>query len=215
MKKLISIILCLVMVFSFAACSSDKTDGNENESEFEYITDNPAAKIVIKDYGTITVELRYDKAPDTVKNFIFLANSGFYNGLIFHRVIKDFMIQGGDPDGNGTGGPDYSIKGEFANNGFVTNDLAHTRGAIAMARSKAYDSAGSQFFICQTECSWLDGDYAVFGYVTDGIEIVDEIAVVDDAEIGGSISCTVLVFPYDIGKVQRVGVTGFALGIDE
>ncbi len=176
MKKLISIILCLVMIFSFAACSTDKTNGNENESDFEHITDNPVAKIAIKDYGTITVELRYDKAPDTVKNFIFLANSGFYDGLIFHRVIKDFMIQGGDPDGNGTGGPDYSIKGEFANNGFVINDLAHTRGAIAMARSKAYDSAGSQFFICQTECSWLDGDYAVFGYVTDGIEIVDEIA---------------------------------------
>lgn len=206
MKKIISLTLCLVMIFSFAACNIDNTNENENESEFEYLTDNPVAKIVIKDYGTITVELRYDKAPNTVKNFISLANSGFYDGLIFHRVINDFMIQGGDPEGNGNGGPNYSIKGEFANNGFVINDLAHTRGAISMARTKIPDSAGSQFFICQTECSGLDGDYAVFGYVTDGIEIVDEIAVVPT---NGSDK------PYDDVIIESISVDTHAITYDE
>lgn len=178
MKKFISLALCFLMLFSFAACTvTDNNVDNENQSEAEEIGGNPVATIVIKDYGTITVELRYDKAPNTVKNFISLANSGFYNGLIFHRVISDFMIQGGDPKGNGTGDPGYSIKGEFAING-SDNDLKNTRGAIAMARSQPYDSAGSQFFICQKDCDWLDGAYAVFGYVTDGIEIVDEIAKV-------------------------------------
>lgn len=178
MKKVISLFLCIFMLFSFAACSDNNTETNENESEFEYLNDNPVAKIVIKDYGTITVELRYDKAPNTVKNFVSLANSGYYDGLIFHRVIENFMIQGGDPKGTGSGGPGYTIKGEFSNNG-SSNDLTHTRGAISMARrGDSYDSAGSQFFICHKDSTYLDGDYAVFGYVTEGIEIVDEIAKV-------------------------------------
>lgn len=206
MKKLISLALCVVMMFSFAACSNDVTDGKENRSEFENLTDNPVATIVIKDYGTITVELRYDKAPNTVKNFIYLANSGFYNGLTFHRVIENFMIQGGDPDGNGTGGPGYTIKGEFANNG-VDNDLLHTRGAVSMARrSYQYDSAGSQFFICQTEYPSLDGDYAVFGYVTDGIEIVDEMAKV---RTDGNDK------PYDDVVIESVSVDTKGLTYDE
>lgn len=179
MKKIISLFLCIAIFFTCTACSKSETDSdNENSSGVENTISNPVAKIVVKDYGTITIELRYDKAPNTVKNFISLANSGFYNGLIFHRVIDDFMIQGGDPKGNGTGDPGYSIKGEFKNNG-SDNDLIHTRGAVAMARSESYDSAGSQFFICQAASSWLDGDYAVFGYVTDGIEIVDKIAKVE------------------------------------
>ncbi len=206
MKKIIALTLFVIMLFSFCSCSNDNnSDVNENESEFEYLTDNPVAKIVIKDYGTITVELRYDKAPNTVKNFISLANSGFYDGLIFHRVIENFMIQGGDPKGTGTGDPGYSIKGEFLNNG-SSNDLTHTRGAIAMARSKAYDSAGSQFFICQTECSWLDGDYAVFGYVTDGIEIVDEIAKVSTNSNDK---------PYDDVVIETITVDTKGLNYDE
>ena len=125
--------------------------------------------------GTITAELYPEIAPNTVNNFISLINKGFYDGLIFHRVIKGFMIQGGDPDGVGTGGPGYSIKGEFAING-VENDLKHTAGVLSMARSMMPDSAGSQFFIMHKNAPHLDGQYAAFGKVTDGIEVVDEIA---------------------------------------
>lgn len=206
MKKIISVFLCIAMIFTFAACSSDKSEANnKNEAESEQSSANPVAEIVIKDYGTITVELRYDKAPNTVKNFIYLANSGFYNGLIFHRVIENFMIQGGDPKGNGTGDPGYSIKGEFSNNG-SSNDLKNTRGALAMARSTAYDSAGSQFFICQRDCSWLDGDYAVFGYVTDGLEIVDQIAGVD-TNLNDK--------PYEDVVIEKISVNTYGVSYDE
>ena len=133
------------------------------------------AEIDIKDYGVIKVELNGDVAPITVANFINLANSHFYDGLTFHRIIDGFMMQGGDPLGNGTGGSDNEIKGEFSNNG-VENNLSHTRGAISMARnSVSMDSASSQFFIVQSDSTFLDGDYACFGYVTDGIDIVDKI----------------------------------------
>ena len=132
------------------------------------------ALIKIRDYGDITVELDESAAPITVENFIALAKDGFYDGLTFHRIIANFMIQGGDPKGNGTGGSDKEIKGEFKSNG-VDNPLAHKRGVISMARSMRPDSASSQFFICHADSPWLDGDYAAFGCVTDGIEVVDSI----------------------------------------
>ena len=124
-------------------------------------------------------ELYPEKAPETVENFIKLANEGFYDGLIFHRVIPGFMIQGGCPDGTGTGGPGYSIKGEFACNGFVDNDIRHTRGVISMARAMDPNSAGSQFFIMVADAPHLDGQYAAFGKVLEGMEAADEIVAVD------------------------------------
>ena len=127
-----------------------------------------------RDYGTIKLELDADTAPVTVSNFIQLAEDGFYDGLTFHRIISGFMIQGGDPLGDGTGGSDEEIKGEFAQNG-VENDISHDRGVISMARSNDPDSASSQFFIVHEDSQFLDGSYAAFGHVTDGIEIVDEI----------------------------------------
>lgn len=132
------------------------------------------ADIAIQDYGTITVALDGEAAPKTVENFVSLAKSGFYDGLTFHRIVEGFMMQGGDPNGNGTGGSGTNITGEFKNNGFE-NNLSHTRGAISMARSKDYDSASSQFFIVHQDSTSLDGDYAAFGYVTEGMEIVDAI----------------------------------------
>ena len=133
------------------------------------------AIIKVKDYGTIKVELDEKSAPITVENFVKLASKHFYNGLIFHRVIKGFMIQGGCPLGTGTGGPGYSIKGEFASNG-VNNPLKHTRGVISMARAMNPNSAGSQFFIMHKDAPHLDGQYAAFGHVIEGIEVVDKIA---------------------------------------
>lgn len=132
---------------------------------------NPIVTIKMKEFGTIKVELYPEIAPNTVKNFISLVNKGFYNGLIFHRVIEGFMIQGGCPDGNGMGGPGYGIKGEFSQNKFK-NDLKHTEGVLSMARSGNPNSAGSQFFIMVDNAKHLDGGYAGFGKVIDGIDIV-------------------------------------------
>ncbi len=134
-------------------------------------------EIVMENGGVMKLELYSDKAPITVKNFVDLANKNFYDGLIFHRVISGFMIQGGDPMGIGIGGPGYQIKGEFAANG-VKNDISHKRGVISMARSAEFDSAGSQFFICHADSTFLDGQYAAFGKVTEGIDVVDGIASV-------------------------------------
>ena len=133
------------------------------------------AKITVKGYGVIRVELDPESAPITVDNFVKLVKSGFYNGLIFHRVIRGFMIQGGCPRGNGTGGPGYTIKGEFAANG-VNNPIKHKRGVISMARAMHPDSAGSQFFIMHQDAPHLDGQYAAFGHAIEGIEVVDAIA---------------------------------------
>lgn len=138
---------------------------------------NIKAKITMENGGTIELELYPDIAPITVENFVSLAQSGFYDGLIFHRVISGFMIQGGDPLGNGMGGSDKNIKGEFAANG-VANSLSHKRGVISMARSQNYNSASSQFFIMHADGEFLDGQYAAFGKVTSGIETVDAIAEV-------------------------------------
>ena len=135
----------------------------------------PVATIEMMNGGIITLQLDPDMAPNTAANFIELANSGFYDGLIFHRVIEGFMIQGGDPTGTGMGGPGYAIKGEFTENGFE-NKLSHTRGVISMARSMNPDSAGSQFFIMHQDGNFLDGQYAAFGIVTDGMDVVDAIA---------------------------------------
>lgn len=134
------------------------------------------AIINIKDYGVIEAELYPEIAPITVENFVKLAEKGFYNGLTFHRIIKGFMIQGGCPKGNGTGGPGYQIKGEFDSNGFH-NPLKHERGVLSMARAMNPDSAGSQFFIMHKDAPHLDGEYASFGKVINGLEIVDKVAI--------------------------------------
>ncbi len=139
---------------------------------------NPIVTIVMQDGSTLKIELYPEIAPNTVRNFVSLVHSGFYNGLNFHRIIPDFMIQGGDPDGTGTGGPGYSIKGEFSANNF-NNTLKHERGVISMARSNDLDSAGSQFFIMVKANSTLDGQYAAFGKVTKGMETVDKIVSVE------------------------------------
>ena len=136
---------------------------------------NPIVKMTMNDGSVIRLELYPDKAPITVDNFVSLVKKGFYDGLIFHRVIKGFMIQGGDPEGTGMGGPGYQIKGEFAMNG-VNNELKHERGVISMARSMRPDSAGSQFIIMHQNAPHLDGQYAAFGKVIEGIEAVDKIA---------------------------------------
>lgn len=133
--------------------------------------------ITMKNGDIIKGELYPDKAPKTVENFEKLANEGFYDGLIFHRVIPGFMIQGGDPKGNGTGGPGYSIHGEFKANGFPQNDIKHTRGVLSMARAASPDSAGSQFFIMHADAPHLDGQYAAFGKVTEGMEGVNKVAI--------------------------------------
>ena len=149
-------------------------ENEESEVNDMYSSGTHHAQIVVKDYGTISLELYADIAPITVSNFAKLVNDGFYDGLTFHRIIEGFMIQGGDPLGNGTGGSDENIKGEFAMNG-VQNSISHVRGTISMARATSYNSASSQFFIMQEDTPSLDGQYAAFGKVTDGIEIVDKI----------------------------------------
>ena len=137
---------------------------------------NPIATITMADGKVMTAELYPEKAPNTVNNFISLANKGFYDGLIFHRCIPGFMIQGGCPLGTGTGGPGYSIAGEFASNGYRENDLKHTLGVLSMARTMAPNSAGSQFFIMVAPAPHLDGQYAAFGQVTDGTDIAIDIS---------------------------------------
>ena len=137
---------------------------------------NPIVTIEMEDGGVIKAELYPEIAPNTVANFVNLVESGFYDGLIFHRVIPGFMIQGGDPQGTGMGGPGYTIKGEFARNGFRQNNLRHTRGVLSMARSMMPNSAGSQFFIMHANAPHLDGDYAGFGKVIEGMDVVDRIA---------------------------------------
>ena len=153
--------------------SAAETDETE-EAPQELASGRHHVVINMENYDPITVEIYADEAPITATNFLNLAQEGFYDGLTFHRIISGFMIQGGDPLGNGTGGSDQTIKGEFASNG-VDNPLSHTRGAISMARSQFPDSASSQFFIVHEDSTYLDGEYAVFGYVTDGMETVDAI----------------------------------------
>lgn len=153
------------------------SDGNTNTDSTDITLEESLtyfANIEIEDYGTITVKLDQKSAPVTVQNFVSLAESGFYDGLTFHRIIADFMMQGGNPNGNGTGGSAQKIVGEFRINGY-DNNLSHTRGAISMARSSDYNSASSQFFIVHQDSTYLDGQYAVFGYVTEGMDVVDAV----------------------------------------
>lgn len=157
-------VLSLVLL---AGCGPKKVDASA------YV--GSVAKIKVKDYGTITVALDAKTAPITVKNFVDLAESGFYDGLTFHRIIPGFMIQGGDPNADGTGGSKQNIRGEFSANG-VENNISHVRGVISMARSSDYNSASSQFFIMHADGTHLDGQYAAFGEVTDGMDVVDAIA---------------------------------------
>ena len=181
------VVFCASLLLLLTACGTeDSTKSNEEETtERKAIAseDYPIVTITMEDDSKIVAELYPDKAPNTVNNFISLINKGFYDGLIFHRVIPDFMIQGGDPNGNGTGDPGYSIKGEFSENGFK-NDLEHERGVLSMARSQMPDSAGSQFFIMVADAPHLDGQYAPFGKVIEGMDVVDQIVSVerDDAD---------------------------------
>ena len=180
MRKLLSVCLAALLVLSLAGCGKTSVVGITTTSKAPAANEESQgvgthhAEIEIQDYGTITVELDGDAAPITVQNFMDLANAGFYDGLTFHRIISGFMMQGGDPNGNGTGGSENTIKGEFSANG-VENPLSHTRGAISMARAQAPDSASSQFFICHADSTFLDGQYACFGYVTDGMDVVDTV----------------------------------------
>ena len=191
MKKLTALFLSVAMcVTLLAGCGSSKSDeaqaSDTNETTAEETTDASSEEdtelltglhhvtIDVKDYGTISLELDADTAPISVTNFINLAKDGFYDGLTFHRIISGFMIQGGDPKGNGTGGSDQTIKGEFSENG-VENDISHVRGTISMARANDPDSASSQFFIVHEDSTFLDGQYAAFGHVTDGMDVVDAI----------------------------------------
>lgn len=167
--------VCVILTIVGGCGSSGEVQTEEKESKpAQVIEDNPIVTIMMENNDVIKVELYPTIAPNTVNNFISLAESGFYDGVIFHRVIPGFMIQGGDPEGTGTGGPDYSIKGEFTSNGF-NNELKHERGVISMARTKDPNSAGSQFFIMVSDSSNLDGEYAAFGKVTEGMEVVDNI----------------------------------------
>lgn len=150
---------------------NNKTDESSGDKEK---VENPIVTMEIENLGTVKMMLYPDVAPITVNNFISLINQGFYNGLIFHRVIPGFMAQGGDPSGDGTGGPGYSIKGEFKANG-VTNNISHKRGVLSMARSQGNDTAGSQFFIVTTDSTYLDGQYAAFGEVIEEMDVIDSV----------------------------------------
>ena len=154
--------------------SDGAADTADTSEDGELLTGLHHVTIDVQDYGTISLELDADTAPISVTNFINLANEGFYDGLTFHRIISGFMIQGGDPNGNGTGGSEKTIKGEFSANG-VENDISHVRGVISMARANDPDSGSSQFFIVHEDSTFLDGLYAAFGHVTDGMDVVDAI----------------------------------------
>ncbi|AKA71785.1 peptidylprolyl isomerase [Clostridium scatologenes] len=184
LNKIIILILCVIAAFIIFGCS--QKNFIQGSKKFKVVDEktlhdaaNPIVTITMENGDEIKVELYPKSAPNTVDNFVYLANKGFYNGLTFHRVIPKFMIQGGCPKGDGTGGPDYKIKGEFAENGFYENGLRHTRGVISMARSRENDSAGSQFFIMHGDAASLDGKYAAFGKVTKGMDVVDKIVSVD------------------------------------
>ena len=182
MKKIIALILCICCVaICFASCSS-KTEDNSTQKEVitqkgDDFTVTHKATIEMQNGAKIELELYGNLAPESVRNFVKLANEKFYDGIIFHRVIADFMIQAGDPTGTGTGGSETKIKGEFSQNG-VNNTLKHEPGVISMARTSDPNSASSQFFICLADCTYLDGQYAAFGKVTSGMEEVQRIGLV-------------------------------------
>ena len=169
------IFIVAMTLLLLTGCSNKNSDAGDTYTPPSLDTETTYyADIDIADYGVITVQLDQTVAPVTCANFVELAENGFYDGLTFHRIIKDFMMQGGDPAGNGTGGSENNIVGEFDSNGHE-NGLSHTRGVISMARSQAPNSASSQFFICHADSDFLDGDYAAFGIVTEGLDVVDAV----------------------------------------
>lgn len=199
-KQSLATVLALCMVLISTAGCSIKYEAGREKQEIESTEASTVAEsktgtegsytavIEVENYGTITIELDAEAAPETVSNFVSLAQDGFYDGLTFHRIIEGFMIQGGDPNGDGSGGSEQNVKGEFSANG-VENNLSHIRGAVSMARSDDYDSASSQFFIVHEDSTYLDGDYAVFGYVTAGMDVVDAIcANAEPIDNNGSIA---------------------------
>jgi len=174
-KKAIAAALCILALLLCAGCGQRAPEAPQTAAPAEGGAGIHHAQITVKDCGVITLELDGDTAPITVENFMKLSREGFYDGLTFHRIIDGFMIQGGDPSGNGTGGAAEKIKGEFAANG-VENNIDHVKGVISMARSQDFDSASSQFFIMVGDAAYLNGNYAAFGHVTEGIEVVEQIA---------------------------------------
>lgn len=194
MKKLSLLFTSIVIIAFLTGCNETTTNESKEQTteetlsfkeeqtafydNYPEVTNNPVATMTLSTGETIQIELYPNTAPNTVANFISLAESGFYDGVIFHRIIEDFMIQGGDPLGNGLGGPDYSIPGEFKSNGF-DNDLLHEPGVISMARSQSPDSAGSQFFIMHKTSTHLDGEYAGFGKVIEGMDVVNTLATTE------------------------------------
>ncbi len=182
--KIISLLLVTAMLFAFASCSSKKGSGSHQH-----------VKITMENSQSFIIELYPEYAPKTVKNFVSLVESGFYNGLTFHRVIDDFMAQGGDPDGTGTGGSAKTIDGEFSLNGFTQNTLSHTRGVVSMARATSFNSASSQFFICYNDehTDSLDGRYAAFGKVIEGMEVVDDFLKIERTGSEGGTPVTPIV----------------------
>ena len=198
MKKFIKLITLALVIFICCSCSNDNNkkidllgidfekSGNETSLE-KYKTENPLVAMELENYGAIVIELYPNMAENTVNNFISLTKSGFYDNNTFHRLVPGFVLQGGDKDGTGSGGPGYSIKGEFKNNGYSKNTLKHVEKIVSMARSQDMDSAGSQFFIMLGKADYLDGDYAAFGKVIDGYDIIKEIEaeeIVSDSETG-------------------------------
>jgi len=188
MKKYL--FLALGAVLCFAAGCSDAS-----------VPDNITGKIEMEDGGVIEFELYPDVAPESVKNFVYLARQGFYDGLKFHRIINGFMVQGGCPDGTGTGGPGHSILGEFEDNG-IENNLSHNRGVLSMARSNDFNSAGSQFFICHGDPTFLDGGYAAFGLVTSGMDVVDQLATTPVLDGNGTVRAS------DMPVIKSISING-------
>lgn len=174
----ISLLFAIVLSGCGTQSEKDSAENQQRKDDFPEVEENPVVTITMENDKEIKMELYPNIAPNTVANFVSLIEDGFYDGVIFHRVIPGFMIQGGDPNGSGSGGPGYSIAGEFESNGFE-NNIKHERGVVSMARTQDPNSAGSQFFIMVEESPHLDGDYAAFGKVIEGMEVVDEIVAVD------------------------------------
>lgn len=199
---ILAIIFFTLPALMLPGCGRKKTTDNDFISKAK---NNPIVTLEIENRGSIKIELYPEVAPNTVNNFISLINMGFYDGLIFHRVIQDFMIQGGCPEGTGYGNPGYSIKGEFNLNNH-TNPIKHKRSVVSMARSRGYDTAGSQFFIVVKDSPHLDGDYAAFGKVIEGMDIVDDIAAVSTNESDK---------PYENQVIKRASVDTFDIEYDD
>lgn len=189
MKKFKVLMLAVVVGAVLVGCGDSSSDNATEDSalggevEMDLLSGVHTVEMVVEDYGTIVMDLDADIAPISVTNFVGLVEEGFYDGLTFHRIMEGFMIQGGDPLGNGTGGSDEQIKGEFINNG-VENTLSHVPGTVSMARAQDMDSASSQFFIVHEDATFLDGEYAAFGTVVDGMDVVNAIATGVPAEDG-------------------------------